>query len=285
MNIAGPILCVFLCFVGGIYSLWLLFDCCRQFRLPEIHAEATEMPIQKSRVARIDQLCQVVVAVVYLVAASGVFVAIARQHRAVLCEFCQDAGGSLFAFDGTAARPLRRLYSFGNSPGEPVMGADLADMPMTEEDLIVLVRQHPQLEWLNLTDTHVSDSQLKRLTGLRHLECLTLTRDPISDEGLQPLLALRKLRDLGLAGTLITDDGLALLSKIEDLEHLDVCRTAITDTGLRSLCRLHHLRQLDVSKTAVSRQAVEELMNSLPELEKVRHDKWNGMGHVSKKTR
>lgn len=285
MNIAGSILCVFLCFVGGVYSLWLLLDCYRQFRSHAIRAMATEMPRLQSRAARIDRLCQVAVAVIYLVTASGVFVAIVCQHRAALLDFCQDTGGSLSSFDGTADRPVRRLYSFGNSPGEPVTGADLADLPVTEQDVALLVRQNPQLEWLNLTDTHVSDSQLKHVKGLRHLECLTLTRDPISNEGLQHLLALKNLKELGLHGTVISDEGLAAVSKIEDLEFLDVCGTAITDTGLRSLCRLHHLRQLDVTNTSVSRQAVEELMNSLPELEIVWHDEWNGMGHVSKKTR
>ena len=71
----------------------------------------------------------------------------------------------------------------------------------------------PQLQFLNLTASTVTDSGLKGLLQSQKLETLLIVDTPITDEGLKLLVSLKSLTSLKLASTKVTSVGVAALQK------------------------------------------------------------------------
>jgi Leucine Rich repeat len=100
---------------------------------------------------------------------------------------------------------------------------------------------------VGLATLPVTDRDLKRLAGLKHLKKLTL----------------------GLGGSKITNQGLAELSDLRELEHLDLSNTAISDDGLQHLKNLTGLRFLALNNSKVTGTGLQHLkaLGDLAELE------------------
>lgn len=96
-----------------------------------------------------------------------------------------------------------------NRPGHPVVGARFTGASFTDEDLIRLVGDIPDLEWLILIRTNVTDRGVESIRQLKQLYSLALDDVPIGDE---------RLRDIS------TMDALRVL-------HITIPRSAITDAG------------------------------------------------------
>lgn len=95
--------------------------------------------------------------------------------------------------------------------GKPVTKIDLASCKELKDDDLKALQAFPQLEWLSLNDT------------------------PITDAGLAHVRGLNKLKTLGLAGTRITDKGLGCLKGLTNLDGLNLNGTKVTKAGVAKL--------------------------------------------------
>jgi len=93
----------------------------------------------------------------------------------------------------------------------------------------------PQVAWLDLGGTAVSDAGLAIVGGLPHLVRLNLSRTAITDDGLTSLEKLAYLESLNLYGTRIGDGGLLHLDGLTKLRSLYVWGTAVTPAGIERL--------------------------------------------------
>ena len=128
--------------------------------------------------------------------------------------------------------------------GTPFLSVDTTNVAPRFDDrqLASLVALAPQVTWLSLSGTG------------------------ITDEGLATLARFSNLTRLHLDGTRITDAGLAHLAALERLEYLNLYGTAVTDAGLQHLSGLHTLRTLYLWKTQTTTGGVGQLRAALPRL-------------------
>ena len=137
--------------------------------------------------------------------------------------------------------------------------ADLSDDSQMEQ-----LEWLPQVKFLSLENTRISDAGLQHLEGLTQLECLNIENTRISDAGLSHLAGLAQLRELWLSGTQITDAGLVHLAGLPGLQLLWLDETPITDSGLSHLAGLPRLQVLNLINTKGTDAGVKKLQQALP---------------------
>ena len=96
-----------------------------------------------------------------------------------------------------------------------------------------------------LTDKKVGDEQISDLKSIPEVIWLNLAGTEISDDGLKSLDGM-PLEKLHLEKTKIGDAGLAHLKSFKDLEYLNLYGTKVTDAGLEHLKELKNLKKLYV---------------------------------------
>ena len=112
----------------------------------------------------------------------------------------------------------------------------LNNCPVTDDGLAVLEGK-PNLRWLELRKTKVTDAGIKHLRGM-HLEALDLSTTKVGDDGLANLSELEfpYLETLALEGLPnVTDKGISQLAGFKSLEFLSVAGTKVTRKGAEHL--------------------------------------------------
>ncbi len=97
---------------------------------------------------------------------------------------------------------------------------------------------------------------LDALNQLKTLEYLDLSDTALTDDGLARLAGLTELRNLSLSGTRISDAGLEQLKNMTFLEVLALNRLPITDVGLSRLQTLPRLKEVSVVGGKVTQAGV-----------------------------
>jgi Leucine-rich repeat (LRR) protein len=139
---------------------------------------------------------------------------------------------------GIGLAPLAKL------PEIEWIGLHLSDI--TEADLDHL-KGLTKLKRLGLADLKFGDDALKRIENFTTLEKLGLSENPITDAGLDHLQKLTKLTQLNLSQTKVTDAGLAKLKVFKELQDLGLAQLKLTDAGLEHLKSLTKLQELDLT--------------------------------------
>jgi internalin A len=129
-----------------------------------------------------------------------------------------------------------------------------------------------ELDTLNLKHSQITDIGVEHLKRLTKLTKLDLSNTQISDVGLLHLKALTALTALDISDNEITDSALARLKPLSKLSHLRLNGTKVTDAGLKHLAGLTNLAELDLSGTQVNVAAVQELQQTLPNLNVILND-------------
>jgi internalin A len=130
-----------------------------------------------------------------------------------------------------------------NSQGG-ITGVDLRGTWVTDTDLRRL-NQLPDLEYLDLSLTHITDQGMQEMKNLRGISELNLYfAEFVTDEGLAAVKEWKKLKRLNVHGTKASDTALEHISGITSLESLNVGSTLMTDIGLERLTMLPNLKQL-----------------------------------------
>jgi len=112
--------------------------------------------------------------------------------------------------------------------------ASVAGKRFGDAELAKLADLGPNLRWLDLAGTAVTDAGLTNLAPFPNLARLHLERTAVTDAGLSALLPLRNLEYLNLHSTGVTDEGVALLGKAPRLRQLYVWQTKVTPAGAKA---------------------------------------------------
>jgi hypothetical protein len=100
-----------------------------------------------------------------------------------------------------------------------------------DEQMAQLLPIAPQVTWLSLSGTRVSDEGLAALAQFPHVTRLHLDRTDVTDAGLTHLSRLDRLEYLNLYGTAITDAGLQQLTGLQQLRTVYLWQTKVTPAG------------------------------------------------------
>jgi uncharacterized membrane protein/mono/diheme cytochrome c family protein len=150
----------------------------------------------------------------------------------------------------------------------PAAPAALANVRATGVSIVPLSADTPfvQVHCTNVRATF-GDAQLAALEAIApQILWLDVSGTQITDAGLAVVEKFPNLTRLHLHRTAITDAGVMHLARLSHLEYLNLYETKITDTGLASLAGLPSLRALYVWRTGVTTQGIDRLKASLPRL-------------------
>ncbi|MCC6153271.1 MAG: hypothetical protein IT367_05905, partial [Candidatus Hydrogenedentes bacterium] len=106
---------------------------------------------------------------------------------------------------------------------------------VNDEALAKLVALAPQVTWLNLAGTKVTDAGLAQVASLTKLTRLHLERTEVTDAGIANLAALANLQYLNVYGTKVSDASIDALQKMASLKKLYVWNSQITKEGAEKL--------------------------------------------------
>ena len=121
--------------------------------------------------------------------------------------------------------------------------------------------------YISFADRPIEDGDIALIYGYRNIEWLDLSRTHITDNGLKSLRRLPKLRFVALEGTRMSDVGLLDLTRHDAVECLLVGDNNITDDGVVSAVeRMPKLSVICISGTKVTEAGVNKLRASRAEL-------------------
>ncbi|MDB6005062.1 MAG: hypothetical protein JWR15_2049 [Prosthecobacter sp.] len=104
-----------------------------------------------------------------------------------------------------------------------------------DKELALLEPIAPQILWVDLSRSQVTDASADTLAKMVNLERLHLEGTKFTDAGLAKLGALPNLEYLNIYGTKTTDGGIAKLASAKDLKKLFVWETGVTQAGAKAL--------------------------------------------------
>lgn len=149
------------------------------------------------------------------------------------------------------ASDLRKLRRFDGIITFRFYRADVGD------DSLKLLGEWPKLQYLDLSETRVTDRGVRDLRGLRLLGDLNLNGTQVTGDCISQLPPT--LGGLQLAGTAITDASLAKLAPLPLNWYLNLCDTAIGNSGVANLRGLRGLQFLYLSGTRITDAALATL--------------------------
>jgi uncharacterized membrane protein/mono/diheme cytochrome c family protein len=150
----------------------------------------------------------------------------------------------------------------------PAAPAALANVRATGVSIVPLSANTPFVH-VHCTNVRATfgDAQLAALEAIApQILWLDVSGTQITDAGLAAMEKFPNLTRLHLNRTAITDTGVTHLARLSRLEYLNLYGTKITDAGLTSLTGLTSLRALYVWQTGVTTQGIDRLKASLPQL-------------------
>ena len=98
---------------------------------------------------------------------------------------------------------------------------------INDEHLALLEPLAPQLAWLYLNKTNITDAGLKHLSGLTQLRRLHLANTAITDAGVKQLAGLENLETLNIYGTKVSTGVLETLAKLPKLKKVFLYATDV----------------------------------------------------------
>lgn len=111
----------------------------------------------------------------------------------------------------------------------------LAGPQVTDEKLASLAQAAPNVAWLDLANTKVTDAGLAALDGLPNVTVLHLERTGVTDAAIDHVAKLQHLEYLNLYGTGVSDAGLAKLEGSKSLKKLYVWQSKVTPEGVEKI--------------------------------------------------
>ena len=154
------------------------------------------------------------------------------------------------------------------SAGSPPPAPDLTLAEKLAGELgIAISLLAPNQPWLQcnagIAATNFGDAQLARLTKLGpNLRWLDLAGTRVTDAGMASLAVMPNLTRLHLERSGITDAALAQVALLPNLEYLNLYGTAVTDAGLEPLRKMAHLNQLYLWQTKVTASGSQALVDA-----------------------
>jgi hypothetical protein len=156
-------------------------------------------------------------------------------------------------------------------PKVKITPADLAALAKVRATGVSIVPLSADTPFVHVHCTNVratfGDAQLAALEAIApQILWLDVSGTQITDAGLAVVARFPNLTRLHLHRTEITDAGITHLARASHLEYLNLYGTKITDAGLTPLAGLANLRALYIWQTGVTPQGIDRLKASLPQL-------------------
>ena len=127
------------------------------------------------------------------------------------------------------------VRSDSSQPGSPITTLYLGEVTLSDRVGLRLMARLPMLKQLAIRGALFGDEFLKGLVGLKHLDYLELSDTRVSESGLEPLSQITSLSELGLSNNRFTDSVVPTLSRLTSLKRLGVEDTRISDEGIKRL--------------------------------------------------
>ena len=173
-------------------------------------------------------------------------------------------------------------------PEKRIIGVDLTGTQVTNAEIEQL-KELPNLQSLNLSETSVTDGELRTSQGVHQSSITGLGPYPDKQAwdcpphrpesydtgprehpghrcGLEATKDFINLQWLSLWNTQVTANGLKHLGGLSQLQWLDLASTKVTDAGLEHLRDLTNLQTLDLGRTQVTDDGLQHL-NALTQLQ------------------
>ena len=132
-----------------------------------------------------------------------------------------------------------------------------------DESFLTALAKLPRLKSLVLTESGVTDENLKNIGSLKTLRNLDLRGCKTSNAGIAALSGLTDLQALRLNGkngaTTVDDTGLASVAQLTNLKVLLLDHLWIGDAGLKHLAPLKNLEELYLASTMTSDAGLEAI--------------------------
>jgi len=270
MNDVAKLLCILVSTSGGVYCVSLLRDCRNGAGAPRQPLRSLSTSARwKSICARINWLCQVLLATAFLAVAASLLAGFAYRELSLLWRkdcLNEQVRRSIESVSIEGSPPVLVDYDT-SQPGRPLVSIDCTRKPVSDNHLRILLHQAPKLAWLNLADTAITDEVLCELSRVPKLRGLCLLGTRIGDLRLDYVAKLKNLELLVLDGTRITDEGLRCLADLQSLRALTLRDTAVTNAGLEWLGELNKLEVLDLNNTRVTEEGINRLKSKRPRVE------------------
>jgi uncharacterized membrane protein len=90
----------------------------------------------------------------------------------------------------------------------------------------------PQVKWLMLSETQITDAALDNIVGCENLEKINLKNTLVTNASITKINKLKKISYLNIVGTKITDAGLLQLIPAQEDMQIYCWNTAITERGI-----------------------------------------------------
>ncbi|MEX2120738.1 MAG: hypothetical protein WD847_14195 [Pirellulales bacterium] len=142
----------------------------------------------------------------------------------------------------TQAEVIEKIKHLGGTmdqdmkrPQQPIVSLTIMDNNMSDESLLRLLEEMPELERLNLRRVLVGDRLVSELPRFSKLHFLSLDYSRVTDDALGHLAKIATLRHLSLVGTRTTDRGIDHLGGMPSLQSLHVGDTRMSTEGVFKL--------------------------------------------------
>jgi hypothetical protein len=120
---------------------------------------------------------------------------------------------------------------------------------------------------LCLVATDVTDEDMVAVAALPQLRWLDIRLTSVTDSGIRSLRSCDSLVQLDLDESIVTDDVVDAISAITSLQRVSLRLTRLSDEGLVQLAGIRHLRQIDVSGALVHRSTITKVSAERSDLE------------------
>lgn len=114
-----------------------------------------------------------------------------------------------------------------------------------DKNAIMLEKLAPQIMWLVLSDSKITDEGLNKLNQCINTTKLNLKNTAITNASVPKIGALKKLEYLNIVGTKITDEGLLELIPSESLKKIYCWNAGITENGVKQFQKKYPKIEVD----------------------------------------
>ena len=106
-----------------------------------------------------------------------------------------------------------------------------------DKDAAKIGKIAPQIKWLMLSETQITDASLDNFLGCENLEKMNLKNTSISNASITKINKLKKISYLNIVGTKITDAGLLQLIPAQEDIQIYCWNTGITENGIKQFMK------------------------------------------------
>jgi uncharacterized membrane protein/mono/diheme cytochrome c family protein len=116
-----------------------------------------------------------------------------------------------------------------------LMANFVTDSVIEKEDLQLLLQLKPQLIWLKLHNTNITDQAMASVAQLTNLTRLDVSNTFITDKGLPQLTALTNLQYLNLVGTSVSGASITQLKGLGKLQTMYLFKTGLNQKDMAAV--------------------------------------------------